>query len=236
MRQTCERETTKKVCGHEARDGLYPATMKSRSAYEERQYPATTWVSTSTEGPSLNDANNHMYRKLFSYIQGNNAKGMKLNTTTPIRTRIVPCHGATCSTIFIMSFLIPADSGDSAPTPWIRRSSSRRTPGAIRGQQPMKFREIFVTQSYPSHEIRIFEGRPNESDWLEESHKLAESLRKEPSIDKSYYYTVWYDPPFQLFHRVNEVWMAKKAEKQQPSTNAGNDHISPETKDHPVTT
>ncbi|GIY85218.1 heme-binding protein 1 [Caerostris extrusa] len=134
MRQTCERETTKKVCGHEARDGLYPATMKSRSAYEERQYPATTWVSTSTEGPSLNDANNHMYRKLFSYIQGNNAKGMKLNTTTPIRTRIVPCHGATCSTIFIMSFLIPADSGDSAPTPWIRRSSSRRTPGAIRGQ------------------------------------------------------------------------------------------------------
>ncbi|GIY65830.1 uncharacterized protein CDAR_525801 [Caerostris darwini] len=186
-------------------------------AYEERQYPATTWVSTSTEGPSLNDANNHMYRKLFSYIQGNNAKGMKLNTTTPIRTRIVPCHGATCSTIFIMSFLIPADSGDSAPYPLDTA--------------------LFIEKDPPArYVVRIFEGRPTESDWLEESHKLADSVRKEPSIDKSYYYTVWYDPPYQLFHRVNEVWMAKKAEKQQPSANAGNDHISPETKDHPVAT
>ncbi|GFT86535.1 uncharacterized protein TNCV_1053901 [Trichonephila clavipes] len=42
---------------------------------------------------------------------------MKINTTTPIRTRIVPCHGATCATIFIMSFLIPADNSDNTPYP-----------------------------------------------------------------------------------------------------------------------
>ncbi|GFT86562.1 uncharacterized protein TNCV_641371 [Trichonephila clavipes] len=79
--------------------------------------------------------------------------------------------------------------------------------------------------------IPIFEGRPTEADWLEESHKLADLVRKEPLIDKSYYYTAWYDPPYQLFHRINEIWMVKKAEKQ-PSTNAGNEHIPVETKDH----
>ncbi|GBO16293.1 hypothetical protein AVEN_15801-1 [Araneus ventricosus] len=40
--------------------------------YEERQYPATTWVSTTTEGPSLTEANREMYKKLFGYIQGHN--------------------------------------------------------------------------------------------------------------------------------------------------------------------
>ncbi|GFY59834.1 uncharacterized protein TNIN_241421 [Trichonephila inaurata madagascariensis] len=159
--------------------------------YEERQYPATTWVSTTTEGPSLTDANNEMYRKLFAYIQGHNAKGMKINTTTPIRTRI---HNTP----------YPLDTA------------------------------LFIEKDPPvRYAVRIFEGRPTEADWLEESHKLADLVRKEPLIDKSYYYTAWYDPPYQLFHRINEIWMVKKAEKQ-PSTNAGNEHIPVETKDHKV--
>ena len=44
--------------------------------YEERQYPATTWVSSSMEGPSLTQATREMYQKLFAYKQGNNAKGL----------------------------------------------------------------------------------------------------------------------------------------------------------------
>ncbi|KAF8794044.1 Heme-binding protein 2 like protein [Argiope bruennichi] len=180
--------------------------------YEERQYPATAWVSTSTEGPSLSEANREMYKKLFGYIQGHNVKGMKMNTTTPIRTRIVPCHGATCATIFIMSFLIPADMAETAPYPLDTALFIEKDP-------PMRYA------------VRVFEGRATETDWLEESHKLAELVKKDISIDKSYYYTAWYDPPYQLFHRINEIWMVKKTEKQ-PSPNAGNEQIVPETKDH----
>ncbi|KAG8190611.1 hypothetical protein JTE90_017875 [Oedothorax gibbosus] len=163
------------------------------SDYEERQYPATTWVSTTTEGPSLTEANSEMYRKLFSYTQANNAKGLRMNATTPIRTRIVPCHGATCATIFIMSFLIPQDVAESAPYPLDTA--------------------LFIEKDPPArYAVRTFDGRATETDWLEESHHLAHLVKKDPTVDKSYYYTAWYDPPYQLFHRTNEVWMVKKTE------------------------
>lgn len=64
---------------------------------------------------------------------------------------------------------------------------------------------------------RVFDGRATEADWLEESHRLAELLRKDPGIDKSYYYTAFYDPPYQLFHRTNEIWMARKSVKDTPT-------------------
>ncbi|XP_035228046.1 heme-binding protein 2-like [Stegodyphus dumicola] len=187
--------------------------VSRHQGYEERQYPATTWISTTEEGPSLTEANRIMYRRLFSYIQGNNAKGMRVNTTTPIRTRIVPCHGATCATMFIMSFLIPSEMQDSTPYPLDT--------------------ELFIEKDPPvRYVVRIFEGRPTEADWLEESHTLAQLVKKDPSVDKSYYYTAWYDPPYQLFHRINEIWMVKKTEKQQPSPNAGNEVLSNESKEH----
>lgn len=170
--------------------------LSRHQGYEERQYPATTWVSTTLESPSLTEANREMYKKLFSYIQGNNVKGMRINTTTPIRTRIVPCHGATCATMFIMSFLIPTELSDGTPYPLDT--------------------ELFIEKDPPArYAVRMFDGRPTEVEWLEESHRLADLLRKDPGIDKSYYYTAWYDPPYQLFHRTNEIWMARKAAKEQ---------------------
>ncbi|XP_054715445.1 heme-binding protein 2-like [Uloborus diversus] len=168
--------------------------VSRHQGYEERQYPATTWVSTTADGPSLDQANKDMYPKLFNYFQGNNVKGIKMNSTTPMRTRIVPCHGATCSTIFIMSFLIPFEVSENTPYPLDMSLFIEKDP-AVR------------------YVVRTFEGRPTETEWLEESHKLAQQVRKDPAIDKSYYYTVWYDPPYQLFHRINEIWMVKKTEK-----------------------
>ncbi|UYV70756.1 hypothetical protein LAZ67_8000496 [Cordylochernes scorpioides] len=171
--------------------------------YEERQYPAATWISTSAEGPSLTEASQEMYRRLFSYTQGNNLNGIVLNATTPVRMRIIPCRGATCPSMFIMSFLIPAELGEGAPYP---------TDGALYIEREPALR--YVIKMWDS---RSFGGRPTETDWLEQAHQLAELVRKDMYVEKSFYYTVWYDPPFQLFNRLNEIWMVKNIESGKPA-------------------
>ncbi|XP_015903910.1 heme-binding protein 2 [Parasteatoda tepidariorum] len=196
------------ACSRRGVECIEYQVISRHQGYEERQLPPATWISTTAEGSSLTEANNEMYKKLFAYVQGHNAKGMKINTTTPIRTRIVPCHGATCASIFIMSFLIPSELGENAPYP---------VDGALFIEKDPALR----------YAVRIFEGRPTELEWLEQSHILANLVKKDPTIDKSYYYTVWYDPPYQLFHRMNEIWMAKKQEKADKGQ-----LLSVETKDH----
>lgn len=63
---------------------------------------------------------------------------------------------------------------------------------------------------------RTFGGRPNESLWITEAQNLADLTMKEPGVVRDHYYLNWYDPPLQLFNRLNEVWIVKNMSKKNP--------------------
>ena len=64
--------------------------------------------------------------------------------------------------------------------------------------------------------FRSFGGRPSESQWIAEAQKLADLTMKESGVTRDYYYLNWYDPPLQLFNRLNEVWIPKSMSKKNP--------------------
>ncbi|XP_067139255.1 heme-binding protein 1-like [Centruroides vittatus] len=161
--------------------------------YEERQYPGTTWVSTTADGSTLAEAQRIMYKKLIEYYRGSNIDGIAINSTTPARIRIIPCRGATCYSTFTMSFPIPADMKENVPYPLDPTVFIDREP-------PLRY----VTRS--------FTGRPTEEEWLDEAHKFAGLVWKDPTVEKNYFYILFYDPPFQLFNRLNEIALLKKIE------------------------
>ena len=47
-----------------------------------------------------------------------------------------------------------------------------------------------------------------------EAQRLADSVKDDETIDKTAYYQVGYDAPFDLFDRRNEIWMVKKVNQE----------------------
>ncbi|CAB1435489.1 unnamed protein product [Pleuronectes platessa] len=164
--------------------------------YEVRTYHATKWVSTSLSGMHLDEAMKDGFRRLFSYIQGNNQKKVKVEMTAPVTGRVDPGAGPACESQFTVSFFIPVEHQENPPEP----------------SDPQVFvehREEFTAY------VRRYGGFSNENLKREELLKLLESLQRDgvPFVDKPYY-TVGYDSPFKLTNRRNEVWVLKKVEQQ----------------------
>lgn len=164
--------------------------------YEERQYPSILWISTSTKGKSLSRAQIYMYKKLFRYIQGDNLKGLFINSTSPTRTKVTPCvNDELCETSYTMSLPMPSEMYAEPPIPTNV--------------------DLFFEREPPSRYIvRSFGGRPSESQWFTEAQKIADFALKDTGVHRDHYYLNWYDPPLQLFNRLNEVWLTKSLAKR----------------------
>merc|ERR1711860_86793 len=128
--------------------------------YEVREYPATNWVSTDGYEMDVFDAEvvNIAFDKLFQYIAGNNADGVKIEMTAPVTTWIRPGIGPNCESNFTMSFFIPSIYQDEPiapmdPTVYIEQRPaikvlSRRFSGSASGE---KFRaDTYYTAGYDS--------------------------------------------------------------------------------------
>merc|ERR1711971_1444963 len=74
--------------------------IADHDTWEEREYPATRWVST--------DAH---------YIDGTNSENAKIPMTKPVTARILPGEGPNCGSNFTMSFLVPQESQENSPEP-----------------------------------------------------------------------------------------------------------------------
>lgn len=177
------------LCQRSGAECVDYVVIANNSEYEERQYPPTVWVSTSMKGSSLVDAMIRMYRKLFYYFDERNVKGLFINTTTPVRTRITPCIG-TCRPTFTMSFLIPSSLKDDPPLPTDQDLYCEREPAK-------------------RYVVRKFGGYPSETNWIDQAYKLSILLKKEDIVDTSHYFLAVYDPPLKIFNRRNEIWMEK---------------------------
>lgn len=170
----------------------YTADEKKGQDYEIRTYHATKWVSTTLSGMQWDTAMNAGFRRLFSYIQGNNHNKVKVDMTAPVTCRVDPGAGPACESQFTVSFYVPEEHQDNPPEP----------------SDP----EVFVEhrKEFTAY-VRTYGGFSNENSKREELLKLMESLQRDgvQYIDKPYY-AVGYDSPFKLTNRRNEVWVLKK--------------------------
>ncbi|KAM4713247.1 heme-binding protein 2 [Anableps anableps] len=164
--------------------------------YEIRTYHPARWVSTTLSGMHGDECTNTGFRRLFSYIQGNNQSKAKVEMTAPVTCRVVPGAGPACESQFTVSFYIPDDLQANPPEP---------------SDQDVFLEDRKEFTAY----VRTYGGFSNENMKREELLKLLESLKRDgvEFVDAPYY-TAGYDSPFKLTNRRNEVWVLKKAEQQ----------------------
>ncbi|XP_072265060.1 heme-binding protein 2 [Pyxicephalus adspersus] len=161
--------------------------------YELRQYEPAKWVST--EVSSVKEWDNAVstgFMRLFSYIQGNNEKKVKVEMTAPVTTYIQPGAGPACESTVTVSFFIPSENQNDPPTP----SDSN----------------VFITERPEiTVYVRSFGGFTNAAKNQEQIEQLSECLKRDgKDFDTNVFYTAGYDSPFKLLNRHNEVWLIAK--------------------------
>ncbi|KAG8198959.1 hypothetical protein JTE90_001759 [Oedothorax gibbosus] len=215
-------------CEHRGVECIDYEVVARYGEYEERQYPEILWVSVKESGPSLSRSQINLYKKLFRYIQGDNLKGYKeqypktwggeggnpsplghvsLKNYFPWTTKrrlhkqhntdshqSDPCReDSYCEPTYVMSMPVPqALKHDLYPV-------------------PTDVDLFFEREPAQRYFVRTFGGRPTESQWISEAQMLADLTRKEEGVVRDHYFLNWYDPPLQLFNRLNEVWISKKS-------------------------
>jgi len=165
--------------------------LNTTEDFEVRKYEASRWASTTVQNlHDLNAAMSAGFRKLFSYITGNNERGQKIAMTCPVRTKIVPGSGPYCEDTFTISFMVPF-AVETAPKP--------KDPAVFLEEDP-------ESVQYVSH----FGGYASNDEWLNCLHTLTKNLESSGlDYKKDHYYTAGYDSPFQFWNRHNECWLTQ---------------------------
>ncbi|KAK8955652.1 hypothetical protein KSP40_PGU020515 [Platanthera guangdongensis] len=188
--------------------GIFPPTCKriecpafdvidKGNGYEIRRYNSTPWVSTSQiNNISFVGATREGFLQLFSYIQGNNKYGVKIEMTAPVITEILPSDGPFCTSAFAVSFYVPKEN--------------QADPPPANGLHLQIWGIKFAA-------VRQFTGFVQDSDVGVEAATLYSSLAGSPwaaAVDKggkshptSPYSVAQYNSPFEYANRVNEIWM-----------------------------
>ena len=108
------------ICSAAADLEIAPYTvLKEHQGWEEREFPATKWISTEVFSISVHDSEESRaaFYRLFDYIDGQNSEGMKIPMTAPVSRRIIAGEGPNCESNFTMSFFIPSNLQENAPLP-----------------------------------------------------------------------------------------------------------------------
>lgn len=167
--------------------------LNKSAHYELRQYEASSWVSISTNAPSLDSKiQSSLFWPLFNYIQGSNRQGKKIQMTVPV-TNVVQPDPLTDGYNFTMSFFI---------SPSITNI-------------PMPNSDEITIQHKPSFKVYVhsFKGYAWSQDmWTKHADMLAKFLNKDGLQGKykpvdEMVITAGYDDPLKMFNRHNEVWL-----------------------------
>ena len=175
--------------------------------YEVRLYANSVWVGASATQPrDYGNVTSSLFWKLFNYIRGNNEQEKKIDMTVPVRTQVVMAEDGESKSV-TMAFFIPTPLHADPPQP--------------------KDTEVFhVKEPRTVMYARNFGGFANDKSWQEQLNLLKASLDRD---GKGYvtdgYIGVGYDPPFRLFGRRNEVFLAAnpqpKLEEQEKADGEG---------------
>ena len=184
------------ICSAAADLEIAPYTvLKEHQGWEEREFPATKWISTEVFSISVHDSEESRaaFYRLFDYIDGQNSEGMKIPMTAPVSRRIIAGEGPNCESNFTMSFFIPSDLQENPPLPldstvYIEERAAFKVAAKRFGGFPTSDIE-FAIQAAELYELAFNEG-------LE--------LTDVPL------WTAVYDGPNVIINRRNEVWLEMK--------------------------
>lgn len=169
----------------------------SRSEFEIRRYRSASWISTPpVNSSSYEYAVRRGFDILFSYIQGNNKQGAKLDMTAPVLVHVFPSTGPFCNSSFVVHFYVPKKYQPDPPL------SDQVRPVKLPGRH-----------SYAG--VRRFGGFMNDSNIPAQVSALEKSLEAAKGNDSStlrkhhrvtaWYSVAGYNSPFEYENRVNEV-------------------------------
>ncbi|XP_044147176.1 heme-binding protein 2-like [Bufo gargarizans] len=168
-------------CGHY--DCPKYQLVKDYAEFELRQYEETHWVTTSVKQDILGMVTS--FNRLFNYISGNNAEGLKINMTVPVIIYVPlkqpPADNAT------MSIFVPHEV-ENAPKP----------------TDP----EVYL-DTYPAASVYVktFGGYALSTAYAYQAEALAENLRLLGlQFDDTYFVHASYNAPTEFLNRHNEVW------------------------------
>merc|ERR1711990_245639 len=165
--------------------------VADHDTWEERDYPATRWVSTDAHDIVVHEGTEWQaaFFRLFNYIDGTNSENTKIPMTKPVSVRILAGEGPNCGSNFTMSFLVPQQFQESSPEP---------TDPLVWLEDRPAFRLV----------ARQFSGFPGELDWSIQAAELYEVATAEglkPAEEPLW--TAQYDDPHVIVNRRNEVWL-----------------------------
>ena len=181
------------ICSVAADLEIAPYTvLKEHQGWEEREFPATKWISTEVFSISVHDSEESRaaFYRLFDYIDGQNSEGMKIPMTAPVSRRIIAGEGPNCESNFTMSFFIPSNLQENPPLPldstvYIEERAAFKVAAKRFGGFPTSDIE-FAIQAAELYELAFNEG-------LE--------LTDVPL------WTAGFDGPNVITNRRNEVWL-----------------------------
>jgi len=160
--------------------------VQEHQGFEERQYPARQWAATSMSGPSRDTLMSPMFRRLYAYITGDNARNMSMAMTTPVSTLVRPLPSSDHA--YTMAFFVPEEHQGEAPAGGAHVEVEERPALTVL--------------------TRRFGGYATDATVATEAQELADVIRAAgvSGVDFDSYYVAGYDPPFKFFYRRNEVW------------------------------
>ena len=136
--------------------------------------------------------------RLFRYIEGSNAKQMKIKMTVPVIMMMQPLQPGSGSFVkedFTMSFFIPFKHQKDAPAP---------SAGDV---------ELTTVKPFCAY-VREYGGFSDIGKVETHYNELVNALKLQ-GIDDFYtnmFYTAGYDAPFKLSNRHNEIWLISKSQ------------------------
>lgn len=140
----------------------------------------------------------HSPDRLFQYIQGANLNFSRIAMTAPVLTSIVPGAGPLHSSAYFVRFYLPVKFQATPPLPLPELHL-----------KPDKWAVHCIA-------VRKFSGYARDDNIVKEAEKLAISLSRSPwanftTSESNYAYSIaQYSSPFQIFGRVNEIWVDVK--------------------------
>jgi len=165
---------------------LYDVVCKT-ATYEVRHYSAVKWVSTDEAGFLMEAPLVRAFRRLFKYIDGGNEQGAKVEMTSPVVLKEDQA-GTWASNVYTMSFLLPSEHQQKAPTPT---------------DAQVYFTDMPEMKVY----VRSYGGWMGSWwTWINTYYLKRDLKAAGAQYDGAFAYGVGYDSPMKMLNRHNEVW------------------------------
>ncbi|KAM9315384.1 heme-binding protein 2-like [Gastrophryne carolinensis] len=163
--------------------------VKKYENFEHRMYEESRWVTTPMEQDYFGFEMVKSFRRLFKYITGNNAEGLKINMTVPVLIYVPGKQSPDDNST--MSFFVP--------------------PELQNPPQPLDPNVYLESSPRVSFFVKSFGGYALEYQYSKQASRLAEELHTLGlAFDDTFFIRAGYNDPFTLINRHNEVWYRTK--------------------------